>query len=98
MDGEQSVGDSVTSPESRPPFASSPARAEEDLPPFQDESEADAVLGNIGEGGDEEGEELFGDNMERCGKCAKQPDCLINFFLTTSTEINNFIFLHYCSR
>ena len=40
----------------------------EDLPPFQDESEADALLGNNqiepeDEGGD--GEELFGDAMER---------------------------------
>ncbi|XP_078485741.1 DNA replication licensing factor mcm2 [Ciona intestinalis] len=48
----------------RAPFASSPAH-DEDLPPFQDESEADALLGNIGEVEEGEGEELFGDRMER---------------------------------
>lgn len=54
------------SPSSRgAPFASSPG-GPEDLPPFQDESEADALLGNIGDGEDEgEGVELFGDNVER---------------------------------
>ncbi|CAK8687787.1 unnamed protein product [Clavelina lepadiformis] len=62
---QSSVGDQATSPPRRAPFASSPAR-DEDLPPFQDESEADALLGNIGEVEDEgEGEELFGDRMER---------------------------------
>nr|CAB3263689.1 DNA replication licensing factor mcm2 [Phallusia mammillata] len=63
---QSSVGDGATSPSNRPPFASSPARGEgEDLPPFQDESEADALLGNIGEVEEGEGEELFGDAMER---------------------------------
>ena len=41
-------------PLSPAPFGSSPVRADdEDLPPFQDESEADALLGNIGEAEDE---------------------------------------------
>lgn len=56
-----------------PPFGSSPAGGaeggdEDDLPPFQDESEADALLGNIGEADEEEegeGEGLFDDDMER---------------------------------
>lgn len=66
MDDQPSVEDGATSPSSRAPFASSPARGEgEDLPPFQDESEADALLGNIGEVEEGEGEELFGDAMER---------------------------------
>ena len=67
-DRQQSGSDMITSPTSRPPFASSPSRGEdgEDLPPFQDESEVDALLGNIGENEeDAEGEELFGDRMER---------------------------------
>ena len=67
-DTQRSTGDMVTSPTNRPPFASSPTRGEdgEDLPPFQDESEVDALLGNVGANDEEdEGEELFGDRMER---------------------------------
>ena len=67
-DRPSSTGDMVTSPTNRPPFASSPTRGDdgEDLPPFQDESEVDALLGNIGENEEEDdGEELFGDRMER---------------------------------
>uniref|UniRef100_H2YWS1 DNA replication licensing factor MCM2 n=1 Tax=Ciona savignyi TaxID=51511 RepID=H2YWS1_CIOSA len=47
-----------------PPFSSNPSQGE-DLPPFQDESEADALLGNLGEVEEGEGEELFGDRLER---------------------------------
>ena len=63
---EQSNQDDMAS--SPPPLGSSPVRMDddEDLPPFQDDSEADALLGNMGdEPEEEEGEELFGDNMER---------------------------------
>ena len=62
------MGDMITSPTNRPPFVSSPSRGDEgeDLPPFQDESEVDALLGNMGENEEEDdGEELFGDRMER---------------------------------
>jgi len=51
-----------------PPFSSSPLRTDEDqdLPPFQDESEAEALLGNIGEAEDEgEGVALFDEQMEK---------------------------------
>lgn len=40
------TSDPATSPSSRAPFASSPGGGE-DLPPFQDESEADALLVSV---------------------------------------------------
>ena len=43
----------------RDPATSSPGR---DLPPFEDESE---LLGDNPEAEEEDGEELFGDNLER---------------------------------
>lgn len=67
-DAHRSTSDMITSPTNRPPFASSPTRGEdgEDLPPFQDESEVDALLGNaVVNEEEDEGEELFGDRMER---------------------------------
>lgn len=50
----------VVSPR-RDPLTSSPAR---DLPPFEDESELIGGVGDDQEEMEDDGEELFGDNME----------------------------------